>query len=158
HTTLGSLAALLAGARLLVCNDTGVSHLAAALKVPSVVLSTGNNPERWAPANVRRHRVLCDDKGVDPAEVICQAADLLAGEEQLSKEREQACSLCASRRGMSTDTIFITFPRPAPSSTCRSPRAGLAVSAAAVRPSRSGPMSTTCRPSSSATSTSTVCS
>jgi ADP-heptose:LPS heptosyltransferase len=77
RTDLGSAAALFEGARMLICNDTGVSHLAAALKVPSVVLSTGNNPSRWAPADTRRHRVLCRDGGVAVDEVIDQAADLL---------------------------------------------------------------------------------
>jgi ADP-heptose:LPS heptosyltransferase len=77
QTSLGALGALLRGARLLVCNDTGVSHLADALRVPSVVLSTGNNPERWAPADGRLHRVLCHPGGVSPHEVIWQAEDLL---------------------------------------------------------------------------------
>jgi ADP-heptose:LPS heptosyltransferase len=76
-TDLGMAAALIGDARLLVCNDTGVSHLAAALRVPSVVISTGDNPERWAPDDRRRHRVLCRDAGVEPAEVIAQADDLL---------------------------------------------------------------------------------
>jgi ADP-heptose:LPS heptosyltransferase len=76
-TDLGSLAALLSGARLLVANDTGVSHLAAALRVPSVIVSTGKNPERWAPADHRRHRVLCRDNRVDPRAVVREAEILL---------------------------------------------------------------------------------
>ncbi len=76
-TDLGTAAALLEGARLLVCNDTGVSHLAAALGTPSVVVSTGDNPARWAPADATRHRVLCDAAGVRPEEVLVEAGRLL---------------------------------------------------------------------------------
>lgn len=57
-TAVGTLAALLAGARLLVCNDTAVSHMAAALSVPSVVVYTGSSPARWAPLNGDRHRAV----------------------------------------------------------------------------------------------------
>jgi ADP-heptose:LPS heptosyltransferase len=57
-TDLGSLGALLKGARLLVCNDTGVSHMAAALKVPSVVIVTGSDFERWRPMNDQLHKIL----------------------------------------------------------------------------------------------------
>jgi ADP-heptose:LPS heptosyltransferase len=79
QTDLGSLGALLSRARLLVCNDTGISHIADGLRLPSVVLSTGNNPERWAPRDGRRHRVLCCDEGISPEDVLAEAAEVLHG-------------------------------------------------------------------------------
>ncbi len=58
ETTLWTLGALIEGAQLLVCNDTGVSHIAAALGTPSVVVSLGADVARWAPLDQARHRVL----------------------------------------------------------------------------------------------------
>jgi ADP-heptose:LPS heptosyltransferase len=58
RTSLGVLGALVRGAGLVVCNDTGMSHVAAAVGTRSVVVSCGADPARFAPENARRHRVL----------------------------------------------------------------------------------------------------
>ena len=61
HTTLGGVAALVSRARLVVANDTGISHIAAAVKAPSVIIASGSDPQRWAPLNPQLHRVLSHD-------------------------------------------------------------------------------------------------
>lgn len=58
RTTLGTLAALVAAAELVVCNDTGMSHVAAAVGTPSVVICSGADAGRWRPLDGERHRVL----------------------------------------------------------------------------------------------------
>jgi ADP-heptose:LPS heptosyltransferase len=58
RTTLGSLAVLLEKACLLVSNCTGVSHIAAALKTPSVIISMDGEPERWGPMNKELHSTI----------------------------------------------------------------------------------------------------
>lgn len=57
-TTLGALAVLLQHARLLVSNDTGLSHMAAALRVPSVIVCSASDPQRWAPLDPNLHTVI----------------------------------------------------------------------------------------------------
>ncbi len=55
HTSLGAMGALLQDAFLLVANCTGVSHIAAALETPSVIISMDGEPQRWAPLNQTLH-------------------------------------------------------------------------------------------------------
>ena len=72
RTTLWTFAALVEQARLVVCNDTGASHVAAALATPSVVVSSGSDVSRWAPADFRTHRVLWADRECRPcAHPVC---------------------------------------------------------------------------------------
>jgi ADP-heptose:LPS heptosyltransferase len=72
RTKLGVFAALLRHARLLVSNDTGVSHVAAALRVPSIVISCGADPRRFAPLDHALHEVLHHDVSCRPcAHVHC---------------------------------------------------------------------------------------
>ncbi len=76
-TSLGALAAAVQNARLLVCNDTGVSHIAAALNVPSVVLFIASEHQRWAPLNRDLHRTITHAAYATPEDVLPEVQSLL---------------------------------------------------------------------------------
>lgn len=66
-TSVVDLAALVAGAGRVVCGDTGVAHLATALRRPSVVLFGPVPPSQWGPPAERdEHVVLWSGRAGDP--------------------------------------------------------------------------------------------
>jgi Glycosyltransferase family 9 (heptosyltransferase) len=93
RTDLAQLAAEVAAARLVVCGDTGVAHLATAYATPSVLVFGPTPPSRWGPLVPGPHEVLWHGTAVgdpwadrpDPAllatgvdEVVGAATELLA--------------------------------------------------------------------------------
>ena len=58
-TDLAELTAVVASARAIVCGDTGMAHIATAVRTPSVVLFGPTSPRYWGPpANRPLHRVI----------------------------------------------------------------------------------------------------
>lgn len=75
ETDLGALAASIEDSRLLVCNDTGVSHVAAGVGARSVVVSSGSDIRRWRPLDRSRNPMLGAEVPCRPcAEVVCPQA------------------------------------------------------------------------------------
>jgi ADP-heptose:LPS heptosyltransferase len=72
-TSLGGLAALLSKARLVVNNDTGISHVTAAVKTPSVILFSASDMDRWAPKNRKLHKVIWPAMDATAAHVLAEA-------------------------------------------------------------------------------------
>jgi ADP-heptose:LPS heptosyltransferase len=64
--SLGAFAALVSGATLVVANDTGISHIAAAVGTRSVIIASGSDVRRWAPRDTGRHHVLWKDLACRP--------------------------------------------------------------------------------------------
>lgn len=79
RTSLGALAVLLRGARLLLCNDSGVSQLAAGLGVDSVVVFSRADIARWAPLDRHRHRCIWDPAAERAHVALHHARALLSG-------------------------------------------------------------------------------
>jgi ADP-heptose:LPS heptosyltransferase len=65
RTDLAELASLVAGARLVVCGDTGTAHLASAFRTPSVVLFGPIPPAFWGPPPEGPHRALWHGRGTE---------------------------------------------------------------------------------------------
>jgi ADP-heptose:LPS heptosyltransferase len=114
QTTLGSLGVLLRGSQLVICNDTGVSHVACGLGIPTVVIGLGSDLDRWAPLDREKHRLVsvpvhcrpCEYRvcpieqpcavGLSPNQVITAARQQLSSRkkdyEKTFKNIDLACS------------------------------------------------------------------
>jgi ADP-heptose:LPS heptosyltransferase len=79
-TSIGVLGALLTHSRLLISNDTGVSHLADALNIPSIILFLSSEPRRWAPLNRSLHKVISWADAVPPQGILLEVEELLKEE------------------------------------------------------------------------------
>lgn len=77
--SIGAMAAIMRKARLLLCNDTGVSHIAAGLKLKSVVVFSKADIARWAPLDRHSHRCIWDPDAQRAAMVLQHARALLSG-------------------------------------------------------------------------------
>lgn len=110
---LGRLAALVAGARLVVCGDTGVAHLASAYATPSVVLFGPVSPTLWGPPADGPHTVLWHGDGTgdphaletDPALLRITAEEVTAAARaRLASPRRHGAPRPPRQRGAATAT------------------------------------------------------
>lgn len=87
HLDIGELALLMKNSALLISNDTGVSHVAAALHIPSIIIfSPYSKMERWAPLDTSLHRIIPADKAADVRYVIRNVTALLSPSAATSRE------------------------------------------------------------------------
>ena len=106
-TDVLALAGLVAAARLVICGDTGVAHLATAFATPSVVLFGPVSPAEWGPPPGRPQHVALwspgadghvtgtgdgavDDGAVDRVLLATEAEEVLAAAERLLATQEAA--------------------------------------------------------------------
>jgi ADP-heptose:LPS heptosyltransferase len=75
---LAELAAVVAGASLVVSNDTGVGHLATAYGTPSVVLFGATPPRRWGPPEDRPRHAALRTADLTAAAVVAAAHRVLS--------------------------------------------------------------------------------
>ena len=87
RTGLGTLAALLSDAALLVSNDTGVMHVAEGVDTPLVAVSFDPESWRWAPLDVGRFRIVLGGYAVTAEDLLGAATALLCSRPGESERR-----------------------------------------------------------------------
>lgn len=91
--SLPEVLALVGRARLVICGDTGLAHVASNYRTPSVVLFGPVSPALWGPPPGGPHRVLWHGEGtgdphgrqVDPALLAITEAEVLAAVGELTE-------------------------------------------------------------------------
>jgi ADP-heptose:LPS heptosyltransferase len=96
YTGIGVLGAFYERARLVVTNDTGASHVAAAVGAPSVVVIGSAEPDRWAPLDGQRHRAV---SGAPPGAWPGAGAVITAVDDQLGRRPPARGRLDRARAG-----------------------------------------------------------
>jgi ADP-heptose:LPS heptosyltransferase len=69
-TGLGAVAQIIKDAAFIVCNCTGVSHVASATETPGIIISMDGEPWRWGPMNHNQHITINWLQNPDPDYVI----------------------------------------------------------------------------------------
>ena len=93
--SLLELFALVARARLVICGDTGVAHVASLYRTASVLLFGPVSPSRWGPPADGPHRVLWHGDGTgdphapapDPALLRIQVTEVIEAAEAATTAR-----------------------------------------------------------------------
>ncbi len=76
-TNLGAIGLLIKNSAALISNCTGVSHIAAAFKTPSIVISMDGEPERWGPINKHLHKTINWLENQDYENVLAETKKLI---------------------------------------------------------------------------------
>lgn len=76
-TDLGQIGLLIKNAKLLISNDTGVTHIASALRTKSISVSFAENPYLWAPPNKKLHRVIPAQEAKDAGVILSNIKRLI---------------------------------------------------------------------------------
>jgi ADP-heptose:LPS heptosyltransferase len=101
-TSLGVIAALIKQADLLIANCTGVSHIAAATKTPSIIISMDGEPHRWGPMNQMLHHVFDWTKKRSFAEVHHQLTSVIITEQKKENALSKFAAIQLGRMGFIT--------------------------------------------------------
>lgn len=86
--SLGATAALIEKAKLIVSNCTAISHIADALRVPSVIVYLTSDVNRWAPLDEILHKRVTNKNADQPFTVLIEAMKVL----KLKSAKEEKCS------------------------------------------------------------------
>jgi ADP-heptose:LPS heptosyltransferase len=88
--SLGELAGVINNGVALLSNDTGVSHIASALKVPSaIIFSRYSDPDRWKPLNAGLHKIITPNHSNDSNKVFDALMDVIRRSTLIDAEYQQ---------------------------------------------------------------------